>query len=176
MVDLGASVVSGVSRLNGAAPPGRALVRLVRRGRAAPRSSPENRGPGECPGSRRSGVKARCLARHYSLSRLAGPRRGPGRIRPGSDRCSPRQPARSDFSNLLENVFSAALIIKRARDAMPLRDFVDALRPDHPTRTSGTAIFMTPEAYFPGWRTLLPVAGTLLFLRRFLRDSLSSRS
>jgi len=34
---------------------------------------------------------------------------------------------------------------KRARDAMPLRDFVDALRPDHPTRTSGTAIFMTRD-------------------------------
>jgi KUP system potassium uptake protein len=32
---------------------------------------------------------------------------------------------------------------KRARDAMPLREFVTALRADNPTRISGTAIFMT---------------------------------
>ena len=32
---------------------------------------------------------------------------------------------------------------KRARDAMPLREFVTALKADHPTRISGTAIFMT---------------------------------
>jgi KUP system potassium uptake protein len=34
---------------------------------------------------------------------------------------------------------------KRARDALQLRDFVDALRPDHPTRIPGTAIFMTRD-------------------------------
>jgi KUP system potassium uptake protein len=32
---------------------------------------------------------------------------------------------------------------KRARDAMPLREFVTALKADNPTRISGTAIFMT---------------------------------
>ncbi len=34
---------------------------------------------------------------------------------------------------------------KRALDALQLRDFVDALRPDHPIRISGTAIFMTRD-------------------------------
>ena len=34
---------------------------------------------------------------------------------------------------------------KRARDAMPLREFVGALRPDHPTRIPGTAVFMTRD-------------------------------
>src|SRR6516225_2692370 len=33
----------------------------------------------------------------------------------------------------------------RARDAMPLDDFVAALKPDHPTRIPGTAIFMTRD-------------------------------
>jgi KUP system potassium uptake protein len=37
------------------------------------------------------------------------------------------------------------LTAKRARDALQLRDFVDALRPDHPTRIPGTAIFMTRD-------------------------------
>jgi len=32
---------------------------------------------------------------------------------------------------------------KRARDAMPLREFVTALKADNPTRIAGTAIFMT---------------------------------
>ncbi len=32
---------------------------------------------------------------------------------------------------------------KRARDAMPLGEFIATLRPDHPTRIPGTAIFMT---------------------------------
>jgi KUP system potassium uptake protein len=34
---------------------------------------------------------------------------------------------------------------KRARDAMPLDDFVAALKPDHPTRIPGTAVFMTRD-------------------------------
>jgi KUP system potassium uptake protein len=34
---------------------------------------------------------------------------------------------------------------KRARDAMPLREFVAALKPDHPTRIPGTAVFMTRD-------------------------------
>jgi len=34
---------------------------------------------------------------------------------------------------------------KRARDAMMLQEFVAALRPDHPTRIPGTAIFMTRD-------------------------------
>jgi KUP system potassium uptake protein len=34
---------------------------------------------------------------------------------------------------------------KRARDPMPLREFVAALRPDNPTRFPGTAIFMTRD-------------------------------
>jgi KUP system potassium uptake protein len=34
---------------------------------------------------------------------------------------------------------------KRARDAMMLQEFVLALRPDHPTRIPGTAIFMTRD-------------------------------
>src|SRR5215472_5528172 len=33
----------------------------------------------------------------------------------------------------------------RARDAMPLGQFVEALRPDHPPRIPGTAIFMTRD-------------------------------
>jgi len=34
---------------------------------------------------------------------------------------------------------------KRARDAMPLDDFIAALKPDHPTRIPGTAVFMTRD-------------------------------
>jgi len=34
---------------------------------------------------------------------------------------------------------------KRARDAMPLAEFVAALKPDHPTRIPGTAVFMTRD-------------------------------
>jgi KUP system potassium uptake protein len=34
---------------------------------------------------------------------------------------------------------------KRARDAMPLDEFVAALKPDHPTRIPGTAVFMTRD-------------------------------
>jgi KUP system potassium uptake protein len=34
---------------------------------------------------------------------------------------------------------------KRARDAMPLREFVAALKPDQPTRIPGTAVFMTRD-------------------------------
>ena len=34
---------------------------------------------------------------------------------------------------------------KRARDAMPLREFIGTLRPDHPTRIPGTAVFMTRD-------------------------------
>ena len=34
---------------------------------------------------------------------------------------------------------------KRARDAMPLAEFVAALKPDNPTRIPGTAIFMTRD-------------------------------
>jgi KUP system potassium uptake protein len=34
---------------------------------------------------------------------------------------------------------------KRARDAMPLREFVAALKPDQPTRIAGTAVFMTRD-------------------------------
>jgi KUP system potassium uptake protein len=37
----------------------------------------------------------------------------------------------------------AKLAAQRARDAMPLQMFLDSLRPDHPIRVPGTAVFLT---------------------------------